>query len=76
MGPINPPGKRTDAYYIITVMDYLTRWVDTVPVMDCTTSLAAKFIFENIVTLFGFPRILMSDYRSHFINCTVKALTK
>jgi hypothetical protein len=26
MGPINPPGKRTRAHYIITVTKYLTRW--------------------------------------------------
>ena len=26
VGPINPPRKRTGARYIITAIDYLTRW--------------------------------------------------
>ena len=76
VGPINPPGKRTGVRYIITATDYLTRWAKAAPVVDCTAATAAKFIFENIVTWFGCPRILMSDHGSHFINCTVKALKK
>ena len=45
-------------------------------VMDCTVATEAKFIFENIVIRFGCPGILMSDHGSHFINQTMKALTK
>jgi len=26
IGPIQPPGKKTGARYIITTMEYLTRW--------------------------------------------------
>ena len=74
VGPINPLGKRTGARYIITTTDYLTRWEEAAPVVDCTVVTAAKFIFENIVTQFGCPRILMSDQGSHFINRTVRAL--
>ena len=76
VGPINPPRKRTGAWYIITSTDYLTRWAEAVPVVDCTVATAAKFIFENIVTRYGCPRILMSDQGSHFINRTMKALTE
>ena len=76
VGPINPPGKRTGARYIITATDYMTRWEEATPVVDCTTTIAVKFIFENIVTWFGCPRILMNDQGSHFINRTVRALTE
>ena len=34
VGPINPPGKRTGARYIITVIDYLTRWAEAKLVKD------------------------------------------
>ena len=36
VGPINPPRKRTGARYIITVTDYLTRWVEEASVKDCS----------------------------------------
>ena len=76
MGPINPPEKQTGACYIITATDYLTRWEKATPIVDCTAMITTKFIFENIVTWFGCPRILMSDKGSHFINHTVSALTE
>ena len=76
VGPINPLGKRMGARYIITTIDYLTRWAEAAPIVDCTAATTTKFIFENIVTRFGCPRILTSDQGSHFINRAIKALTK
>ena len=76
VGPINPPGKRTGARYIITARDYLTKWDEAKPVKDCSSDTAMQFIFENIVTRFGCPRVLMSDQGSHFLNQTIRALTE
>ena len=76
VGPINPPGKRTGSRYIITATDYLTRWVEAKLVEDCNASTEAQFIFENILTRFVFPRILMSDHGTHFLNQTIQALTE
>eukprot|EP00253_Pinus_taeda_P020837 PITA_20837 len=52
MGPITPQGK-TGAHYIITAIEYLTQWVEAQPVKHCTTTTAAKFLFENVLTQFG-----------------------
>ena len=49
VGPINPLGKITSASYIITIMDYLTRWEEATPVVDCTAATTSRFLFENIV---------------------------
>lgn len=76
VGPIQPPGKKKGAWYIITMTKYLTRWVEVQPVKDCTSVTAAKFISEYILTRFGYPKILMGDRSMHFLNETISALTE
>lgn len=73
VGLIKPQGK-TGACYIITTMEYLTRWVEAQPVKDCTAAAAAKFLFDNVLTRFGYPKILMSDRGTYFLNETINAL--
>jgi hypothetical protein len=43
---------------------------------DNTTKSTAKFLFEEIITIFGCPLEFVSDQRSHFINDTIKVLTQ
>ncbi len=72
VGPINPPTKRIGARYIIIVTDYLTRLEKAQLIRDCSTT-SVKFIFEYILTRFGFPGILMSDQGSHFLIILFKS---
>ena len=76
VGPIQPPGKKTCARYIITTTKYLTRWAEMQPVKDCTSATTTKFIFEYVLTRFGCPKILMSDCGTHFLNQTIITLTE
>jgi hypothetical protein len=76
VGPINPPGKCTGARYIITVTKYFARWAEARAVKDCSETTAVHFIFDDIITRFGCPKILMSDQGTHFINKTVESLTE
>jgi hypothetical protein len=71
VGHINPLAKRTGERYIVTAMEYLTRWAEAIPVKDCSIETAAHFLFEQVITRSGCPRFMMSDQGTHFINSTI-----
>jgi hypothetical protein len=75
VGPSNPPTKRTGARYIIIATEYLTIWAEATPVKYCSTKTTTHFLFEQVISRFGFPRILMRDQGNHFINNTIKDMT-
>jgi hypothetical protein len=76
LGPINPLEKCIGSRYIITVTKYLTRWAKARVVKDCSATTATRFIFDDIITMFGCPKIPMSEKGTHFINNIVEALNE
>lgn len=74
VGPIHSLGKKTGARYIIITTEYLTRWVEAVPVRDCIGETTSKFLFEYVMSRFGCLNILMSDRGTHFLNETTSAM--
>jgi hypothetical protein len=74
--PINPPTRRIRSNYIITMTNYLIRWVEEEPVIDCSAATVVQFLFENIITRFGCPKLFMTDQGTHFLNKTITALTE
>ena len=74
IGPFPIPTKRTGAWYIITVVEYVTKWAEAELVDTCSSEIATKFIYENIITRFGCPLTLIGDQGTHFINRTIKTL--
>ena len=74
IGPFPIPAKRSGARYIITAVEYVTKWAEVELVDTCSSEVAAKFIYENIITRFRCPLTLINDQGSHFINKTIKNL--
>ena len=52
----------------------MTRWAEAKLVKDYSSETTVQFIFENIVTRFGCPIVLMCDQGLHFLNQTIKEL--
>ena len=75
IGPFPIPAKRSGARYIIMTVEYVTKWAEAEPVDTCSSEVATKFIYENIITRFGCPLTLISDQGTHFLNKTIKHLT-
>jgi hypothetical protein len=76
VGPINLLAKRSGARYIITATKYLKIWAEVTTVKDCTAETTTHILFEQVITRFGCPKILMSDQGTHFINDTIRAMTE
>jgi hypothetical protein len=75
-GPINPLGKHSKSSYIIIATNYLTRWDEEEPIRDCYIDTTSRFVCENIVTRFGFPRRLTNFQGTYFINEMISIVTR
>jgi hypothetical protein len=76
VGTINPQARRSGERYIITAMEYLTRWEEEAPFTLCTMETVVRFFLENVVTRFGCTHILLNEQGTHFLNKTIAALTE
>jgi len=52
--------------YIITSMDYFTRWVEEVPLRQVNKNHVIEFLEQNIIIRFGIPSSLVFDNASYF----------
>ena len=57
-------------------MDYVSKWVETIPTRTNDHRVVNKFIVTNIFSRFGFPIAIISDGGSHFTNSHFRSLLK
>ena len=74
VGPL--PRTKSRNKYIITAIDYLTKWPEAKAVPEATAEQTATFIYEEIICRHGCPTKILSDRGSHFKNQMIEELTK
>jgi hypothetical protein len=72
---VGPLPKTTESnQYIVTAMDYLTKWPEARAIPDATAKSVANFLYEDIICRHGCPQELVSDNGSAFISQVVEAI--
>lgn len=60
--------------YILVVVDYVSKWVEVVALLNNEGKSVTAFFKKNIFSRFSTPRVIISNGGSHFCNCLLKAL--
>jgi hypothetical protein len=62
--------------YIIVATKYLTKWAKAKVVKFADAKQTSIFLYENIISQFGYLKILISDHGFHFLNDAIVDLTE
>ena len=65
---IGPFSSSFGNLYILLVVDYVSKWVEAISCPKNDANTIVDFIQRNILSIFGAPRTIISDKRSHFAN--------
>src|SRR6266542_1682156 len=60
--------------YIVTAMDYFTKWLIAKAIKKATAKTVSKFIYEKRICEHGWPQVLQSYRRTHFVNRIIQYL--
>lgn len=66
MGPL--PQSTGKAKFVIVAIDYFTKWMEAKPLTRITGKEVIKFTWDNIVSRFGLPGIIVTDNGTQFVN--------
>ena len=62
--------------YVLSMVDQFTRWVELVPLKTQTAVVVANAIYEQWVTRYGTPAVLVSDRGTNFLSALLSYLCK
>lgn len=60
--------------YLIIIMDYFTKWIETKALANITTTKILKFLKSNVLSRFGVPQAIVANNRTQFIDKRFKIL--
>ena len=65
-----------DIDFFIAATDYFTKWIEVRPLRVTTEKYVQKFIWENVITRFGLPHMLVTDNGAQFCGSKIKDFYK
>jgi len=74
MGPFTTSAK--EAKYVITAIEYLTKWIKARALKEATTETIAKFFIEEIICRHGCPKILHTERGTVFTSELFQEINK
>ena len=60
--------------YILSAVDYVSKWMEAIPTVTCDANVVLKFLLKHIFSRFGTPRAIVSDEGTHFCNKLFESL--
>jgi hypothetical protein len=61
--------------YILVGTNYVTKWVEARALRINIIAIIVKFLYDHILTRFGFPLTIVTNQGTHFINDVICYLT-
>ena len=74
VGPISPPSEKGHQY-ILTLVDYTTRYLGAIPLKNVQTEMIAETLVD-IYSRFGIPEEILSDQGSQFISQCMQEVSR
>ena len=65
MGEIHPSSSAQHKW-ILTAMDYFTKWIEAIPTRQATDLVIISFLENNILSRFGYPNKLIIENATTF----------
>src|SRR6266540_3986828 len=62
--------------YIVTAMDYFTKWSIAKALKEATAKAVSKFIYQKIICEHECSEVLQSDRETYFVNRVIEDLTE
>ena len=62
--------------YILVAVDYVSKWVEAIPIKTNDNKVVIKFLKENIFSRFGTPHAIIGDNSTHFCNRSFESLMR
>jgi transposase InsO family protein len=60
------PSSSAQHKWILTTIDYFTKWIEAIPTRQATDAVIIQFIESNILSRFGCPQKIITDNASSF----------